>query len=90
MMQVEVVVKMLDPGFNVCGIAAKRRNKSKPWFKRGTLFRSGPDDGAGDCRHAEQIQGSGDFPILLTFPFARADLGSFLKNDSSLSWSCFL
>jgi hypothetical protein len=42
MMQVEVVVKMLDPGFNVCGIAAKRRNKSKPWFKRGTLFRSGP------------------------------------------------
>ena len=43
MMQVEAVVKMLDPGFNVCGIAAKRRNKSKPWFKRGTLFRSAVD-----------------------------------------------
>jgi hypothetical protein len=27
-------------GFNVAGIAAKRRHKSNPWFKRGTLFRS--------------------------------------------------
>jgi hypothetical protein len=43
MMQVEAVVKMLDPAFNVCGIAAKRRNKSNPWFKRGTLFRSAVD-----------------------------------------------
>src|SRR3984893_812945 len=40
MMQVEAVVKMLRPGFNVASIAAKRRNKSNPWFKRGTLFRS--------------------------------------------------
>jgi hypothetical protein len=40
MMQVEAVVKMLEPGFNVASIAAKRRNKSNPWFKRGTLFRS--------------------------------------------------
>jgi hypothetical protein len=40
MMQVEAVVKMLQPGFNVASIAAKRRNKSNPWFKRGTLFRS--------------------------------------------------
>jgi hypothetical protein len=39
MMQVEAVVKMLQPGFNVASIAAKRRNKSNPWFKRGTLFR---------------------------------------------------
>jgi hypothetical protein len=30
-------------GFNVAGIAAKRRNKSNPWFKRGTLFRSAVD-----------------------------------------------
>jgi hypothetical protein len=37
MMQVEAVVKMLQPGFNVASIAAKRRNKSNPWFKRGTL-----------------------------------------------------
>jgi hypothetical protein len=40
MMQVEAVLQMLQPGFNVAGIAAKRRNKSKPWFERGTLFRS--------------------------------------------------
>jgi hypothetical protein len=40
MMQVEAVVKMLLlPGFNVGGIAAKRR----PWFKRGTLFRCAMD-----------------------------------------------
>jgi hypothetical protein len=43
MMQVEAVVKMLQPDFNVRGIAAKRRNKSNPWFKRGRLFRSAVD-----------------------------------------------
>ena len=43
MMQVEAVLQMLRPGFNVAGIAAKRRNKSNPWFKRGTLFRSAVD-----------------------------------------------
>jgi hypothetical protein len=43
MMRVEAVVKMLQPGFNVASIAAKRRNKSNPWFKRGTLFRSAVD-----------------------------------------------
>jgi hypothetical protein len=43
MMQVEAVVKMLQPGFNVASIAAKRRNKSNPWFKRETLFRSAVD-----------------------------------------------
>ena len=42
-MQVEAVVKMLQPGFNVASIAAKRRNKSNPWFKRGTPFRSAVD-----------------------------------------------
>jgi hypothetical protein len=40
---VEAVVKMLQTGFNVCGIAAKRRTMSNPWFKRGTLFRSAVD-----------------------------------------------
>src|ERR1700694_4087287 len=34
---------MLEPGFNVRSMAAKRRNKSNPWFKRGTLFRSAVD-----------------------------------------------
>jgi hypothetical protein len=34
MMQVEAVVKMVQPGFNIASIAAaKRRNKSNPWFK---------------------------------------------------------
>jgi hypothetical protein len=33
-MQVEAVVKILQPGFNVARIAAKRRNKTNPWFKR--------------------------------------------------------
>jgi hypothetical protein len=33
MMQVEAVVKMLQPGFNVASIAAKRRNKSNPWVQ---------------------------------------------------------
>ena len=36
-------MKTLVPGFNVASIAAKRRNKSNPWFKRGTLFRSAVD-----------------------------------------------
>src|ERR1700680_513106 len=66
MMQVEAVVKMLKPGFNVASIAAKRRNKSNPWFKRGDAVpeRGGraeagwrTDDGAGDCRRAGGRQG---------------------------------
>jgi hypothetical protein len=43
MLQVEAVMQMLQPGFSVKSIAAKRRNKSNPWFKRGTLFRSAVD-----------------------------------------------
>jgi hypothetical protein len=43
MMQVEAVLLMLQPGFNVVSIAAKRRNKSNPWFKREMLFRSAVD-----------------------------------------------
>jgi hypothetical protein len=43
MMQVEAVLQMLQPGFSVAAIAAKRRNRSNPWFKRGTLFRSAVD-----------------------------------------------
>jgi hypothetical protein len=43
MMQVEAVLQMLRPGFSVAAIAAKRRVKSNPWFKRGTLFRSAVD-----------------------------------------------
>jgi hypothetical protein len=40
MMQVEAVLQMLQPSFDVRSISAKRRNKCNPWFKRGTLFRS--------------------------------------------------
>ena len=43
MLQVEAVMQMIQPGFNVRSIAAKRRNKSNPWFKRGTLYRSAVD-----------------------------------------------
>jgi hypothetical protein len=40
MVQVEAVMKMLDPAFNARAISAKRRNRGNPWFKRGTLYRS--------------------------------------------------
>jgi hypothetical protein len=43
MMQVEAVLQMLRPDFDVRTISAKRRNKSNPWFKRGTLYRSALD-----------------------------------------------
>ena len=41
--QVEAVMKMLDPDFNARAISAKRRNTGNPWFKRGTLYRSAID-----------------------------------------------
>ena len=40
MVQVEAVIKMLEPDFSVKGISAKRRNVGNPWFKRGTLYRA--------------------------------------------------
>jgi hypothetical protein len=40
MVQVEAVMKMLDPDFNARAISAKRRNAGNPWFKRGTLYRA--------------------------------------------------
>jgi len=40
MMQVEAVMKMLNPAVNIRLIAPKRRNTGNPWFKRGTLLRS--------------------------------------------------
>jgi hypothetical protein len=42
MMQVEAVMKLLEPGYVTRGIAVRRR-KPNPWFKRGTLFRSAVD-----------------------------------------------
>lgn len=43
MMQVQAVLQMFQPGFSVAAIAAKRRDKSNPWLKSGTLFRSAVD-----------------------------------------------
>lgn len=40
MVQVESVMKMLDPEISVRGISAKRRNVGNPWFKRGSLHRA--------------------------------------------------
>lgn len=40
MLQVEAVMKMLDPAVNIRLIAPKRRNVGNPWFKRGTLYRA--------------------------------------------------
>jgi hypothetical protein len=40
MMQVEAVMKMLNPDVNLRAIAVKRRNQGNPWFKRGTLYRA--------------------------------------------------
>src|SRR5580765_6351448 len=43
MRHVEAVIRMFKPDYDLTAIAAKRRNKSNPWFKRGTLFRSAVD-----------------------------------------------
>jgi hypothetical protein len=42
MLQVEAVMKMLEPGYDVRPIAVRRRT-ANPWFKRGTVFRSAID-----------------------------------------------
>ena len=39
MLAVEHVIKLFDPDFNARTISARRRQKTNPWFKRGTLFR---------------------------------------------------
>ena len=40
MVHVEAVLKMLEPGFSVRQIAARRKNNPNPLFKRGTIFRA--------------------------------------------------
>jgi hypothetical protein len=39
MLAVEHVIKLFNPDFNARTISARRRQKTNPWFKRGTLFR---------------------------------------------------
>ncbi len=43
MKHVEAVIRMFEPGYDVTTIAAKRRYKSNPWFKRGSIFRGAMD-----------------------------------------------
>jgi hypothetical protein len=42
MRDVEAVIKMLDPGYNLARITVKRRQPNK-WFKRGTIYRRAVD-----------------------------------------------
>jgi hypothetical protein len=39
MIHVEAVIRIFDPDYSVRAISARRRQKTNPWFKRGTLFR---------------------------------------------------
>jgi hypothetical protein len=43
MKHVEAVIKLYNPDYNVARIAGRRRQKTNPWFKRGTLFREALD-----------------------------------------------
>jgi hypothetical protein len=43
MMAVESVIKIFSPEYNVAAIAVRRRQKTNPWFRRGTLFRHALD-----------------------------------------------
>jgi hypothetical protein len=43
MQHVEAVIKLFDPDYSVRAISARRRQKTNPWFKRGTLFREALD-----------------------------------------------
>ena len=43
MLAVEHVIKLFNPEFNARTIAARRRQKTNPWFRRGTLFREALD-----------------------------------------------
>jgi hypothetical protein len=40
MQAVEAVIKLFNPEFNCRAIAARRKQATNPWFKRGTLFRA--------------------------------------------------
>jgi hypothetical protein len=39
MKHVEAVIKLFDPDYSVRAISARRRQRTNPWFRRGTLFR---------------------------------------------------
>ena len=70
MVQVEAVMKMLDPDFNARAISAKRRNIGNPWFKRGTLYRSAVDvlRRAASPMTAREISDTRCWPGKLPYP----------------------
>jgi len=39
MKHVEAVIRMIEPGYDVRRISARRKNLANPYFKRGTVFR---------------------------------------------------
>jgi hypothetical protein len=82
MMQVEAVLQMLQPGFSVASIAAKRRKKSNPWFKRGTLFRSAVDV----LRRAGTPMTAREIADALIAGKAPEATGSRLSTCRRLSW----
>jgi hypothetical protein len=43
MLQVEAVIKMLQPDYDTRRIAVRRRNRSNPWFQRGDQYRCALD-----------------------------------------------
>jgi len=43
MIHVEAVVRLFNPDYSVRAISARRRQRTNPWFKRGTLFREALD-----------------------------------------------
>jgi hypothetical protein len=40
MKHVEAVIRLLEPTYDIRGIAARRKNLANPYFKRGTVFRT--------------------------------------------------
>lgn len=43
MLQVEAVIKMLQPDYDTRRIAVRRRNRRNPWFERGDQYRCALD-----------------------------------------------
>jgi hypothetical protein len=40
MRNVEAVIRLFDPAYDMRGITARRRHRISPWYRHGTMFRS--------------------------------------------------
>ena len=40
---VKTAIKLFNPDYNVAAIGVRRRQRTNPWFRRGTLFREALD-----------------------------------------------